>query len=322
MKEIISDYARMCWAPGLASYTAKPSSGVSSLMKTAQMSIYNAASGDGLTVRFNKAEEILDSYAYDVNRFSAAAKETVQSILTQSSHNKSLGWILIKLYYAAFFYAHAIIRISGSSLTYFERSDLSRIIQIGDAYGASNCKNLKKGDYIIDYKSAGVEVHFAKMNLGNSHEGLWAYFCQYLNDIQVTGNGSILGTDAKKKINERIKLLIDIMKADGANGGNWLSRIRNSLNYQQSHGVWYPYNTTYTRERIVSEINDKLLNDGSVILHPWRGKRDDIPSFLSACLAIIVLGEAQVSDIARRSNGSKSFIRYADSFLTKAIEAA
>jgi hypothetical protein len=189
-------------------------------------------------LRFQKTEILHASLANDCNRFALAAIESMWSVGKVNKLPKSTGWAAVKMYYSAFFSAHALLRIYGRACSQLEGDHVDKVFEIASATqldgGVSNIEN---GFYFSSISNN--EIKFSKLK--DSHADTWSSFSKLLiwlveNISDTTGLG--------KHKSETLTLISNIKAAlhtSGAAKGNWPSQIRNKVNYQHSHGVWYPY---------------------------------------------------------------------------------
>lgn len=189
-------------------------------------------------LRFSNPELVFAALANDCNRFAQAAIETMWCIGKVEKLPKSTSWAAIQMYYSAFFAAHAILRVFGRACTQLEKSHIDIVHSVaqatqmdGGVYGIENGFYISIiKDNIIDYKK-----------LKESHADTWLSFTNLLSWISAElPETSGLG----KHKNEAMDLVSNLKSSltkSGATKGNWLSTIRNRINYHHSHGVWYPY---------------------------------------------------------------------------------
>jgi len=189
-------------------------------------------------LRVNYIDYYYASLANDCNRFSQAAIETMWSVGEVPRLPKSAGWATIKMYYSAFFAAHAILRLYGRSCTQLSAEHVEKVHEIATATNyAGNATNIESGFYSSSFSTN--EVGFRKIK--DSHADTWASFYDLLSWI-IQEIGSTTGRGIHKA--DAMTLLENIKSGitqSGATRGNWMSQIRNKINYQHSNGVWHPY---------------------------------------------------------------------------------
>lgn len=189
-------------------------------------------------LRFNQRDALYASLANDCNRFALAAIESMWSVGKIEKLPKSTGWAAVQMYYSAFFAAHALLRMYGWACSQLDDGHVDKVFQIANATGQNGVvASVENGFYFSSVTNN--EIQFRKLK--DSHADTWASFSLLLtwligNISNTTGIGKHK-TDAQNMISN-IKQAIHM---SGAAKGNLLSQIRNKINYQHTHGVWYPY---------------------------------------------------------------------------------
>ena len=89
---------------------------------------------DEVLFRNLRLTEIVPFIAFDFERFALSSVESALHHGTEIMGPKALGWPLVRLYYAAFFGAHAIMRATGRAVLRIENPQALRISQIGSFY--------------------------------------------------------------------------------------------------------------------------------------------------------------------------------------------
>lgn len=194
---------------------------------------------DEFRLRVQQPEYLLfAALANDCNRFSQAAIETMWCIGKVEKLPKSTGWALIQMYYSAFFAAHAILRVFGRACTQLDKSHVDIVYEVAKMTqmngGTSGVEN---GFYISIIDNDCIEYKKIK----DSHADTWFSFSNLLAwIIERLPYTSGLGKHKSSAI-DLISNLKSSLARSGATKGNWPSMIRNRINYQHSHGVWFPY---------------------------------------------------------------------------------
>lgn len=210
---------------------------------------------------FQHPDDLYASLANDCNRFCQAAIESMWSMNKVNKLPKSTGWASVQMYYSAFFAAHAILRIFGRSCTQFDAVHVDKVYDIAKAtsmHGGVGC--IEQGFYSSIVINS--EIKFRKQK--DSHADTWACFSELLTWLidniknQTTGLGK--NKDAAFTMISNLKSAIH---RSGASKGNWLSQVRNRINYQHSHGVWYPYKGALHNQNMVLRNSEWIKNPNS-----------------------------------------------------------
>ena len=188
----------------------------------------------------NDLSDFLRPHAFEINRLSCASIESINDINSSDFSPKFLGWNITKYYYSAFFSAHCILKVLNKGVSNIENNTIDKIKRITTTCGYFY-SSINSGLYCIDINSHTRSIRFFKNNrYGDNHEGLWRLFLDFLNEFKIKVY-SVLPVFEAECVNEKIEELIEGLCFWGSNGGNWLSRIRNTINYSHKFGVWFPY---------------------------------------------------------------------------------
>ena len=175
------------------------------------------------------------------------------------------------------------MRIYGWSCTQLESSHVGKIFQVANATQLDgDVSSIESGFYLLSITNQ--EIEFRKLK--DSHADAWSSFSRLLtwliNNVEnTTGLGS-------QKL-DAVTLISDIKSTihkSGAARGNWLSQIRNKINYQHSHGVWYPYKGALHNHDAVLRNTEWLKEPKSFDLATTH---NDISTLFSLSNAIVSL---------------------------------
>jgi len=273
---------------------------------------YTPIGKNSATLSVSQTTGVVEALAADCAKFTTAAIESMEGIDQRGSFPKSVGWLTIRSYYAAFFSAHAILRVLGVSCTQFESAQVSYVNAVANVYGMGNGVSLGGGLYECVVDATSNHVKLTKRNgSGGSHIMTWKVLLRELRRvIQSIPGAGILSADAQILI-ARLTELEFAMTDEGGNGaGSWMPNIRNRVNYRLELGAWFPYG-----ER--REYYDKLFtaarlwkNDPlSITISPRPGRELQC---LVECAAILVGIARELSiDLAARCPNGTSMQKYA-----------
>lgn len=252
----------------------------------------------------------LCAYAADINRFGCAAIESLNEIHYKEYFSKSHSWKCIKAYYAAYYAAHAILRMHGISCTNFEKENLNLIEDVADLWGMQNGVSIEKGYYQCILDSSTNEIHCNKIvTVGSkgSHEQLWSVFLKHLEYI-ISEISKSSPTPEVQKVLTKLQDLKNTLTAFGSNGGNWLSSVRNKISYKHVDGLWYPY-----------KDSEKYFNKIETMIQNWEQIPDSLDlstnytkpvlRFVDACIFIASLYLNSAKDMAALCPKGTSFQR-------------
>lgn len=235
-------------------------------------------------LHFQQSDTLYESLANDLNRFSQAAIESMWSIGKVAKLPKSTGWAAVQMYYSAFFAAHAILRVFGQACTQLDRGHVDKVFQIARATQLDgNTTAIENGFYFSSILNN--EMQFKKLK--ESHADTWSSFSGLLSwlidNIANTTGLSIHKSDALTLISN----IKSTMHKSGASKGNWLSQIRNKVNYQHSHGVWYPYKSALHNHDIILRNSEWLKDPVSFDLNLTNNDITTLYSISNSILALM-----------------------------------
>ncbi|GBF58595.1 hypothetical protein PbB2_02281 [Candidatus Phycosocius bacilliformis] len=303
-----SEAARLLWCPGLEKQKGRPNGTVHEWITKSNFS--PKASEKEIILQGVDNNSFLTALASDINRLSSAASETLKNIAEVSKIPKSLGWPYVKLYYAALFYAHAVLRIWGKSPSYLRTLELIRIKDAYAAYEVPLPFKLNSNQYLIEAKPQTTEVVIIRSSDGGSHEAVWREFYNSLMNLKVKISESQFLKKDKDKLNEGLTDFISLISDNEANI-SWPSQMRNNIQYRQNYGTWYPYHGRSKTSNFLSEVN-RVTSDAASFSSFTHIPGDDITNFKHACLAIIVYSKGVIADL-HRIGGVDNFLKYGPS---------
>jgi hypothetical protein len=250
-------------------------------------------------------DAMTDAVASEISRLSCASYESLLDASPPTGRSRALGWQLIRHYYSAFFAAHALLRVGGISLNFFSGDIAATLNKLGGQYlGVS--PGITRGLYCIRRDvSNPTEVVIERISAGGgTHEDMWSILLEFLKDIEasiISNLGQHPATLAAVDVSSKLRAQLC---NQGRNNGAWPSLMRNSINYKQEHGVWYPYEST------------KTLKCTTAILPRWRptdirgfdfsSKPNELVALAEICNVLSHMLTATLKDISNRSPKARS----------------
>jgi hypothetical protein len=250
----------------------------------------------------------LCAYAADINRFGNAALESLNEIHYKPLFSKSHSWKCIKAYYAAYYSVQALLRMHGISCTHFERDNLNRIESIAEIWGMQCGITIEKGYYRCNIDSSGKEILCNKIvatGSRGSHEQLWSVFLSHLEYIISELSKSTVSSDMQKVLSKLLDLK-NTLTSYGANGGNWLSKVRNEINYKHVKGLWYPFRNA---EKYFDKIESIAKNwvEMPDVLDLSVNNDKPILQFMDTCIFLVSLYLNSAKNMDKFCPKGKSF---------------
>lgn len=203
------------------------------------------------TLTTHDSDGLRAALANDCNRMSMAAIESISGIQADLSFPKSSAWATIRSYYAAFFAAHALLRVFGYSYSQLESEHTKKIFEMAKMLNVQGgAIKIESGFYSIHIDKSFTRLMFEKKN--ESHKDLWRGFLELIEkliaDIATT---TAISTHKIKAQDLLMEARRGVTKDGSRFMGNWLSELRNQVNYQHLHGAWFPYEAGVLNRRII-----------------------------------------------------------------------
>lgn len=239
---------------------------------------------DEFSLSIRTSERYYASLANDCNRFALAAIESIRSIGEVQGLPQSVGWTVVKAYYAAFYAAHALLRMYGRACTQYDSSHVQKVYELANVTMMDGgVQSIEQGFYRSE--TVGSAVHFRKLK--DSHADSWASFGLLLKWL--TDNLPSQTTGLALHKSRALSLLSDlkqVLSHSGSSRSNWLSTVRNTVHYGHSHGVWYPYRAALHRPAFVNRNAEWLALPESYQLNVLD---DDVSLMVKASNGILSL---------------------------------
>ena len=258
--------------------------------------------GRAISIDFRQPEFLTRIVAADSCRFVSASFQTLACVTKEIAETNTLPWALIKLYYAAFYAGHALIRLFGESCSHFNQKQLTQINAFAASLGKSS---VEIGLYHCVISASAAELRAQGMT-GGAHELFWEIFGDWIGRSQERlsrGLGSLSLTQAQEVL-LKLGTLRDIVR------GARLSGLRNSVQYRHDFGVWFPTKLRKHDREALSRLASQWNRDPMMInlRVPHIGA---LGEFVIACSFIIALCRTMLNRIAERSTvGKRSFVHF------------
>ncbi|UWR30988.1 hypothetical protein K3758_05530 [Sulfitobacter sp. W002] len=238
-------------------------------------------------------EEIKKSMSLDAFRFAAHSAQTVFELEQTGAYPKLTSWRVIQTYYAAYFAAHAILRFFGRSFSHLENGHVN-FLKVRCNSEAGYLPNLPSTYYLIVFSPEGQALSFTKCS--ESHKDLWKSFNDLIREISTISLTLRASEDRRQALSLIFSNLSDSLCQRGQfQSGNWLSVVRNEVNYKSSHGVWFPFSkATPSFSDLMAKVKD--WRKGSTDLGNPNYIRNELERFFVTAFSVIDLGLSLAQD--------------------------
>jgi len=299
-----ADTIRPFWLPGLNDVTGSPGIKLQTWLQLGRYQIYTPVAATKFELAIGDKMPFLEAFACDSTRMCAASIETLQGIAREVALPRSTAWFIIRLYYAAFYAAHATLRFLGVSCSQLEASEISVMQKIADAYGQLGGVKVSAGFYKCSFQRTNKSAIFDKLDTAKSgsHENMWKVYRVKISDISTSilqGHGLSLD---KQQVASKLTELYYVLGSTGA----WLSQVRNYTTYRHDFGTWYPYRTYKDYYPRLFDIIPKWLDD-PLSINIWSGSDRALQVFSEICILIISIMREIAVDMASRCSSGTSF---------------
>jgi hypothetical protein len=297
---------RLGWLNGLSALTGSPAHGIRDWLVNGTYAFQNAPSATAFEFFAPNVIEPVQAYAHDANRMSCGAFESIISIAPVAHMRRSLAWLALKAYYAAFYSAHAFLRLQGNSLTQLDARETTRIASVAQAYGFATARTISTGFHKIHFDPGTklLRASHSGARGGTSHEILWSEYSAALHNlIRNVQSSSLLSSD-RTAVTSKLQAVLKLLSQSRSTNGNWLSKIRNEINYRHSLGVWYPHPATNNIEHYMALIRTELRCD------PMDSELDQdvgLEAFMKLCLFVVNLTRVTIVDMSNLHANRASF---------------
>lgn len=302
---LFADFLRPRWVTGLNKVSV-PGPGVETWLLSGAYSWLPSPTGTLYLDASTAQERLAEAMAGEIARFSCAAYESLLDASLNIKDSRSLGWPLVRYYYASFYAAHALLRVAGAGVNMISGQTASSLNRVGGQYlGMSPQISAGLHLFQADRVTPG-RVRLTKIGSGNggSHEDMWKLFLDLVQDLENDIVLSIGGANQAQNAVQVLSLLRNLLCRQGK-GGAWPSTVRNNVNYRHDYGVWYPYKL---KSKVSTELIAKMArwtpNDPSGF--EIGQSRDDLACFIDVCNVMAQLLTAALSDVALRVTQAKS----------------
>lgn len=210
------------------------------------------------TLRASDPEQLKAALANDVNRMTIAAFESAAGVLPDSAMPRSVAWGAIRAYYASFFAAHAVMRLFGTCCSQLDNEHVNMVYKSAQTFGkAGLIKSIESGFYCVNIDTNFETINFEKLK--DSHKDSWRTFRALLDRMSEKIPESVSISKYKIEASGLISDITDSISRSNSASGNWLSAMRNSINYRQSHGAWFPYTSKLNGTQILDAASRNWL---------------------------------------------------------------
>lgn len=244
--------------------------------------------------------------ANEIVRFSSASAESLTGILQNPIFPKSAGWDIVRMYYAAYYASHSLMRLFGFVCTRIEDIHRININEMARSVGIQ--EQITSGIFFGDIDKFGnlnLELH----SNSNVHQTFWKVFHHFLGEVGKKIELLKMNNQFPVSDIELVSSYFSKMQSSFAKDPGWLSTIRNNTNYKLDYGLWHPYiDSKLTHKKIKGDIKKFQVNSQ---LNIQICNVHDLDDFLKCTNGIISLNSHilfGLSNVVKKQNFIKRFL--------------
>jgi len=148
------------------------------------------------------------------------------------------------------------MRVLGQAVTRIEPSQARRLSEIGKIYCGDEF-SINAGTYELHIRrniDTTIDIILKQYpeSSGGAHELFWKKFSIAFDELAAE-----IATDDDPGAMVAISRLGELKSilTSGGRRGTWLSAIRNEINYQHAHGVWFPLDVAKKDKKYISTLS-------------------------------------------------------------------
>lgn len=292
---------RLTWHAGLPQAAFKKGVSTAKLLSRKSGTVCSVA-GSGFDIYCVNPKDPAQYFAFEADRFASASFESLLSVPSSNDYPKSVGWILIRYYYAAFFAAHCLLRLRGVACARVLQDALCSVNDDARSIFGLAPGYFGGGLYTIELDSNSRSLACLRLQSGaSSHEVLWDVFSQHLDWLV-----NLVGSHQDPQHQELLIAVADFQDVVRRFGGiRWFTRLRNEINYSHGKGAWFPYEGGTVDAARIGRVMDGW-SDAAPILGVTG---DEVIQFTYACRLLVSMCGVTVKDFSRRSVSNSPFRR-------------
>ncbi len=283
-------------APSLGT-SSSIASGLRSWITSARYSVDPNSTENAIKITNFDTNEFVQYFAYDWERFALSSYESFKLHKLELVDANLPAWPTLKLYYGAFFAAHAITRAVGTSVTSLD-SRQAQLLSDFLALTTNTAKPVEPGSFEVAFRNGELLLQKHKVGSG-VHASFWSFFNRVLN-----GKAEEAATNKSAGSGDFVAGSIEVTGAIGQGGnGVWIFSLRNDINYRHQHNLWFPVARTNDSRKHLRRIT---MSSSKSISLP-TGSKKCFEDFVNICLYLISLNYELSEAISVRNKSGRAF---------------
>lgn len=242
---------RTVWLSGIAKANSTFVGGVLDWLSQGEWGPSRAVTKRAASLSVFDSSLLSDAFGNDFIRLSMAAFESAASVVARNDEPRSCAWQIISYYYAAYYAANALMRLSGVFSTNLGAGLCAEVNERALLYGVGGVGRNDKvspGVYYGTFTPSGspeLSLRSLAGVSGGVHIQFWCAFLRFLEALLPQIAASPLASPEKAAARQEVAVLKLALSRGGKQQGSWLSEVRNAVNYRLEGGVWFPYSASF-----------------------------------------------------------------------------
>lgn len=252
-------------------------------------------------LNFQDPDAVSEYHAAESARMACAAFQSFFAVQDDVRDVDRLPWALISSYYASYYAANSICRLLGSGCSFLNASRIGCINAVLDIYNLS--ERPSKGLHHINSAGTPGMLRLAPLgsSSGGSHDSFWRVFEKRIVELEEEVLTSGVRQAEAQACFLKLSRLRSVTNYKGK-PSNWLSEMRNDLQYRHEHSAWFPSRMRKkSRERLAIIAAECKRNPLDISLD----RNNDLERYVSAAAFMVSLCRDMMLMVSDRSSARK-----------------
>ena len=292
---------RPLWIAGLTECKGSRRVTTDSFLRAKLVHVNSPPIAGSFTLFVGNRAKLAEFFCHEADRFSSAAFESLLAEVVRPTFPRFTGWQLIKGYYAGFFALHSLMRLHGWACTRLTADASAKLEKEGKLF-FPNGEKISAGMYMVKTGTTSSELSFTSLAAfkGGSHEALWGVLFEFLTEITTITLTNPVDQQANQQLVDSVIAFRTLLQKNG--GPQWLTQVRNKVNYAHEFGAWHPYGGSTCDSARVTQALERWKEEPSDVM--VKGTADEVLQFCEACAFLVSLCRTTIKDLAFRATAN------------------
>ena len=264
-------------------------------------------------------------FTFEAERFASAALESYNTVKTRwhdPVDRDGIAWRFVSLYYAAYYAAHAILRLCGISVTQVDNWNMVDL-EFMTLYQSDELPalNLVSGYHVFRLDSSGTSTTITKAQIDSRHGTHTAVWSEFRNLAQRSYSNNSLNTTMHQTAAGEFSHTLSSPIAIEGNSiiWPWMPVIRNRINYRLPEQIWGAQTKRITPGDY-KDIHNLIVSPTTKKIMDASGNNLEWLRFTGSCVYVLSLLCHLLKDMEIRATSKTflpSFLRSRSDVITK-----